>query len=229
MYLVHHFLLILSAVKVTNIIGSPHAAGNTAAIARMLLSELRAFGAKVTTFELNKLKYRGCQGCWACQRTSDHCVLRDGLSPILEDVRSSDLVIIASPIYFGDVTSQTKGLIDRFFSYHASNFRTSPNPSRLAPGKKMVLILLQGNPEQTAFDDVVAKYTRIFGHLGFREVHTIRAAGISPGSDMFAHLGFGEACSIRAAREGPDSVVRTQEPLSQLIRDTASRVMSSLP
>lgn len=214
-------------MRVTNIVGSPHASGNTASMARMLLGELQAFGAEVTTYELNGLKYRGCQGCWACQRTSDHCVLRDGLSPVLEDIRSSDLVVVASPIYFGDVSSQTKGLIDRFFSYHAPDFRTSPTPSRLAPGKKMILILSQGNPDQAAFEDIVARYARIFGHLGFREVHTIRAVGVGPASDLSAHLGFGEVCSIRAAREGPDSVVRLQKPLPQLIRDTASSVASS--
>ena len=214
-------------MKVTNIIGSPHATGNTATIARTLVNELETSGAEVTTYELNKLNYRGCQGCWACQRTSYHCVLRDGLSQVLKDVETSDVVIIASPVYFGDVTSQTKGLIDRFFSYHASDFRTGTNPSRLAPSKRMVLVLPQSNPDQTAFDDIVAKYARIFGHLGFAEVHTIRAAGVGPEGDVLGHLGFGEVCSIRSAREGPESVVRTQEPLLKLIRETACRVISS--
>ena len=214
-------------MKVTNIVGSPHAAGNTAAIAQRLLGELQTFGAEAATYELNTLKYRGCQGCWACQRTSDHCVLMDDMSPVLRDVLLSDVVMIASPIYFGDVTSQTKGLIDRFFGYHASDFRTSADPSRLASDKKMVLVLTQGNPEPTAFDDITAKYARIFGHLGFREVHAIRAVGVSPGIDVFADLGVREVYSIRAARQGPDSVVRTQKPLSQLIRDTASRLLSS--
>ena len=137
------------------------------------------------------------------------------------------MVILASPIYFGDVSAQTKGLVDRFFSFHAPGFRTSELPSRLAPGKKLILILAQGNPDLTAFDDIVARYARIFGHLGFAEVHSMLAAGVGPGSDVFAHVGLGERCSIRAAREGPDSVVRIQEPLSQLIRGTAGRVMSS--
>jgi multimeric flavodoxin WrbA len=216
-------------MKVTNVIGSPRSAGNTAAIAGMLLSELQRSGAQATTYELNKLKFRGCQGCWACQRTSDHCVVKDGLSAILEDIKSSDVVVIASPIYFGDVTSQTKALIDRFFSFHATDFRTSSTPSRLAPGKALVLILLQGNPDPTAFDDVVARYARVFGHLGFAEVHTIRAAGVGAECDLSAHVGFGETCTIRAARQGPESVVRTQEPLSKLIQETARRVISSRP
>lgn len=214
-------------MKITCIIGSPRTAGSIAAIARRLLDELQPLGADVRTYELNKLEYRGCQGCWGCQRASDRCVLRDELSPVLEDIRSSDLVILASPIYFGDVSAQTKGLIDRFFSFHAPGFRTSDRPSRLAPGKKLILILAQGNPDPTAFDELVARYARVFGHLGFAEVHSLLAAGVGPGSDVFAHLGLGETCSIRAAREGPDSVVRTQEPLWQLIRGTAGRVTSS--
>jgi hypothetical protein len=139
------------------------------------------------------------------------------------------LVILASPIYFGDVTSQTKGLIDRFFCYHASDFRTSDDPSRLGPGKKMILILTQGNPDPTTFEDIAVKYARIFGHLGFQHVHTLRAVVVSADCDVFAQEGFGEAYTIRAARAGPDSVVRTQGPLTQLIRQTACSVMSPSP
>jgi hypothetical protein len=69
----------------------------------------------------------------------------------------------------------------------------------------------------------------VFGHLGFAEVHTIRAAGVGAECDLSAHVGFGETCTIRAARQGPESVVRTQEPLSKLIQETARRVISSRP
>ena len=136
------------------------------------------------------------------------------------------VVVIASPIYFGDVTSQTKGLIDRFFCYHATDFRTSDDPSRLPPGKTMILILTQGVPDGAAFEDIAGKYARIFGHLGFHQVHTIRAAIVTADCDVFAQEGFGEAYSIRAAREGPETVVRTQGPLTQFISRDCRRVMA---
>ncbi len=173
-------------MKITNIIGSPRTAGNSATIAKLLIEHLGVSGDQVSTIELNKLNYRGCQGCMACKTTSDHCVVKDDLSDVLEEVRASDVVLIASPVYFGDITAQTKGLIDRFYSYYLPDYKTNPNPSRLAPGKKLVFILPQGNPDQQAFEDIIAKYTRIFTRLGFTEVYTIRALGVGPGSDILA-------------------------------------------
>jgi multimeric flavodoxin WrbA len=188
-------------MKVTSVIGSPRSAGNSAAITRVLLDSLQTSGAQVRTFELNKLSYRGCQGCMACKITSDKCVVKDDLSEVLEEIRAADVVLIASPVYFGDVTAQTKGLIDRCYSYYSPDYRTNPNPSRLAPGKKLVFILPQGNPDQNAFEDMITKYTRIFGRLGFAEIYPIRALGV-----------------------GPESDARKKATLIQLINDTADKI-----
>jgi multimeric flavodoxin WrbA len=188
-------------MKITNVIGSPRTAGNSATIAELLNESLGVSGDEVRTFELNKLNYRGCQGCMACKTTSDKCVVNDNLSEVLETVRTSEVVTIASPVYFGDITAQTKGLIDRFYSYYGPDYKTNPHPSRLAPGKKLVLILPQGNPDPNAFEEIISKYTRIFNRLGFDEVYIIRALGVGPGSN-----------------------VRTQEPLLKLINETAQKI-----
>jgi hypothetical protein len=49
---------------------------------------------------------------------------------------------------------------------------------------------------------------------------------VGPGGDVFAQVGVREVCLIRAAREGPDSVVRSQGPLSQLIGQTARELLA---
>jgi len=188
-------------MKITNVIGSPRSTGNSATIARLLLDSLKTAGTQMRTFELNKLNYRGCQGCMACKTTSDKCVVKDDLSEVLEEIQVSDVVIIASPVYFGDITAQTKGLIDRFFSYLKPDYRNNPNPGRLAPGKKLIFILPQGNPDQEAFADIITKYTPIFGRLGITDIYPIRALGL-----------------------GPESNVQAKAALIQLINDTASKI-----
>ncbi len=188
-------------MKITNIIGSPRSTGNSATIARILLENLQTAEAQMKTFELNKLNYRGCQGCLACKTKLDHCVVKDDLTEVLEEVGESDVVLISSPVYFGDITAQTKGLIDRCYSYFGPDYITNPNPSRLEPGKTLVFILPQGNPDGKMFDDIVTKYTRIFGRLGFAHVYTIRALGV-----------------------GPESDVRTEETVRKLINDTTQKI-----
>ncbi|CAO0823653.1 hypothetical protein DFAR_3820007 [Desulfarculales bacterium] len=64
-------------------------------------------------FALNKLDYKGCQACYRCKTKLDRCALDDCLTPVLQAVAECDLLIVASPIYYGEVSSQTKAFIDR--------------------------------------------------------------------------------------------------------------------
>jgi Multimeric flavodoxin WrbA len=190
-------------MKIINVIGSPRSSGNSATVARMLLEKLPIEKAQVRTVELNKLNYRGCQGCMACKTKSDQCVVEDDLTEVLEEIRISDIVLIGTPVYIGEINAQTKGLIDRFYSYYLPDYLTNPKPGRLAPGKKLVFILSQGNPDQNAYADIVAKYTGYFGRLGFTNAYMIRALGVGPQSD-----------------------VRTVESVLQSINDTARQIIA---
>jgi multimeric flavodoxin WrbA len=171
-------------MKIVNVIGSPRPSGNSATVARMLLEKLPAEQAQVKTVHLNQLNYRGCQGCMACKTKSDHCAVKDDLSEVLDEIRIADVVVIGTPVYIGEISAQTKGLLDRLYSYFLPDYLTNPKPGRLAPGKKLVFILSQGNPDQNAYADIVAKYTGYFSQLGFTNVYSIRALGIGPQSDV---------------------------------------------
>ena len=135
-------------MKIAAIIGSPRSKGNSATIVKLLLDALKPGSPQTTVVELNKLTYRGCQACMACKTTSETCVVKDDLTDILEQIRVSDVVIIAAPVYIGDITAQAKGLIDRLYSLYKPDFRTNPNPGRLSPGKKLVFVVPQGNPDE---------------------------------------------------------------------------------
>ena len=189
-------------MKITNVLGSPRATGNSTTIAQVLLEFLQKQGMSAKTFELNKLSYRGCQGCMMCKTKSDRCVIQDDLISVLEEIRTSDVVVISSPVYFGEVTAQTKGLLDRFYSYYTPDYRTNSNPSRLVPEKKLVFIISQGNPDEKAFADLIPRYTRIFGRLGFSEIYPIRGLGM-----------------------GPENDARKNETLMQMISETAKKIV----
>ena len=193
-------------MKIINVIGSPRSSGNSATVAKMLLEKLPAEKAQVRTFQLNELNYRGCQGCMACKTKFDQCVVKDDLTEVLEEIRISDVVLLGTPVYIGEITAQTKGLIDRFYSYYLPDYLTNPKPGRLAPGKKLVFILSQGNPDQNAYADIIAKYTGYFGRLGFTNVYNIRALGMGP--------------------MGPESDIRAVESVLQSINDTAHQIVA---
>ena len=111
----------------------------------------------------------------ACKTKLDRCALEDDLTLVLDAVREADAVVLASPVYYWDVSAQVKAFLDRTFSYLVPNFHTSPKPSRLEPGKKFVLILTQGYPDEDKFNDIFPKYDHFFRSYGFDETHLIRA------------------------------------------------------
>ena len=118
-------------MKIVCLLGSPREKGNSAIVANRFCATAERLGAGVQVFALNKLEYRGCQACMACKTKLDHCVLEDDLTEVLEAVRETDVLVLASPVYYGDLSSQMKGFIDRSYSYLAP----IPNPVACQQGK----------------------------------------------------------------------------------------------
>lgn len=165
-------------MKTVCILGSPRPKGNSSAIARYFCDRLESLGAEVQTFTLNQLTYQGCQACMVCKTKLDRCVLADDLTPVLDAVREADLLVMATPVYFGDITSQLKGFIDRMFSFFKPDYRTNAVKSRLAPGKKLVFIQVQGRPDESKFADIFSRYGEFWDWYGIIERYRIRSWGV---------------------------------------------------
>jgi multimeric flavodoxin WrbA len=189
-------------MKIVSLLGSPRPKGNSAALANHFCEAAARLGADIEVFALNKLKYRGCQACMTCKTKLDKCVLKDDLADVLNAVRSTDLLIMATPIYYGEVSSQLKAFIDRTFSFLVSDYVTNPNPSRLAPGKKLVFIQTQGSPDENSFNDVFPRYEYFFKWHGFNDNHLLRACGVMEKGD-----------------------VETRSDIMQLTADTAAKLL----
>ena len=166
-------------MNVVAILGSPRPKGNSTAIAKKFLESARNHGAKVKIHNLITMTYRGCVACRECKTRSDKCVLRDDLTETLSDIIEADIVVIASPVFYGDVSGQLKCFVDRTFSFLAPDFLTNPKPSRMPEGKKLLFILTQGFPDQNTYADIFPRYERFFRMYGFKEIELIRAYGVS--------------------------------------------------
>lgn len=167
-------------MKIVTLIGSPRTSGITTTIANRLTTTAASLRAETKTFELNRLTYRGCQGCYACKTTLDHCVLDDDLAAVLQAAAEADVLLLATPVYSGDVTGQMKCFIDRTFSWLKPDYVGNPQPSRLTPGKTLVVVMSQGNPDENLFADIFPRYTGFFKWLGFTESRLVRACGFGP-------------------------------------------------
>ncbi len=171
-------------MKVVCLLGSPRRNGNSAALARHFLDRAEALGAETVNFNLNDLAMRGCQACEACKTGHQNCVLEDGLSNVLDAVFHADLLVFASPVYYGDVSAQLKTFIDRTYSYLQPGYITQKHPNRLAARKPLVFILTQGHRDPEAFDDILPRYCNLFHWTGFAELHPVRVYDVYHQGDV---------------------------------------------
>lgn len=93
--------------------GSPRIGGNTDILLDKALDGARGKGADIEKIILNKIKISPCQ---ECENTRDDgvCIIEDDMQIIYKKVKEADAIILASPIFFGSLTGQTKMMIDRF-------------------------------------------------------------------------------------------------------------------
>lgn len=101
-------------MKVLAINGSARKDGNTAILIRTVFKELEAEGIETEMIQLAGKKVRGCVACYKCFENKDRqCAVKDDISAVIEKMDVADAIILASPTYFADVTSEMKALIDR--------------------------------------------------------------------------------------------------------------------
>lgn len=95
--------------------GSPRREGNTATMLKLALTELASAGVHTELVQLGGLHLRGCRACYGCASRQDRrCAVRDDeLNGLIEKMLDADGIIIGSPTYFTDVTTEVKALIDR--------------------------------------------------------------------------------------------------------------------
>lgn len=109
----------MSKIKVLGICGSPRRKSAYVAL-KAALAEAEATGPDVETelVELRGKKFSMCVHCNACLRKNlDRCcVFHDDMEPLYDKFYEADGIIIASPVYYMNVTAQTAAFIGRFRS-----------------------------------------------------------------------------------------------------------------
>jgi FMN-dependent NADH-azoreductase len=99
---------------------------------------------------------------------------------VLDEFLSADVVVIGAPMYNFGIPSTLKAWIDRI-SVAGKTFRyTAEGPEGLVRGKTVVIAVAAGGAHAGQPTDFVEPYLRqVFGFLGVRDVHVVRADGIA--------------------------------------------------
>jgi multimeric flavodoxin WrbA len=125
-------------MKFIAINGSPRKNWNTDTLLRKAVEGAVTQNAETELIHLHDLEYRGCVSCFACKIKggSYKCALHDGLTPVLEKLKSADVVIFGSPVYFMTVTSGMSAFLERFLYPYIKYSREVPSlfPKKIKSG-----------------------------------------------------------------------------------------------
>lgn len=102
-------------MKVLAINGSPRVNGNTYLGLKTVLEELEQEGIETELVQLGGRKVFGCLACNKCFQNQDKRCARtdDEMNFFIEKMIEADGIIIGSPVYFSNVSTEVKALIDR--------------------------------------------------------------------------------------------------------------------
>lgn len=102
-------------MKVVAFNGSARKDGNTAILIREVFKELDKEGIETELVQLARKKMHGCIACYKCFQNKDkHCAVKnDFMNDCIDKMVEADGIILGSPVYFSNVSTEMKALIDR--------------------------------------------------------------------------------------------------------------------
>ena len=102
-------------MKVVAFNGSPRKDGNTATLIRHVTDVLEAAGIQTERIQVGGKRIHGCVACYKCFENKDRrCAVADDiLNDCVEKMTGADGIILGSPTYFADMSTEIKALIDR--------------------------------------------------------------------------------------------------------------------
>lgn len=129
--------------------GSPREGGNSTILAETFAKAAEEKGHEVRFFDSVKNKVEGCVACKKCWSKGKPCVTEDGFNEFAGMLESADVLVLASPVYWGTYPSQLKALIDKFFAYGIKRTKVDIRGSRT-----MYLLACGDGKKETAFQTI---------------------------------------------------------------------------
>ncbi len=161
---------IIDSMKIVAVNASPRDKWNTANLVNEAAEGAKSTGADVKVFNLYDLeKYTGCVSCFGCKlgKNTGKCIHKDGLTEILEEIHTSDGLIIGTPNYLSDVTASFRALYERLIFQYIT-YKTEPKSynDRSIP----VLMIMTSNVSedfypQIGYEATLEKYRQTFSNF----------------------------------------------------------------
>ncbi len=99
--------------KVLILSGSPRKGGNSDILCDEFMRGALESGNEVEKIRVSEKKIAPCSACYFCKDSGGKCVHKDDMAQVLQKMIDTDVLVLASPVYFYSIDAQLKALIDR--------------------------------------------------------------------------------------------------------------------
>ena len=157
--------------------GSPRKNGNSDRLANRICNHAETKGVTVEKHHLVDLEMSGFVHRDPSIDEFDHLAIKDDLTPVLDSVFSAEVLILATPIYWTDVSAQLKMFIDRCYAFLKPDFLDLPltEKSRFFPrGRTLIFVQAQGEGEEV-YGELLYRKSGGFVAMGYDTQHLVRA------------------------------------------------------
>ena len=153
--------------KILILNGSPRKNGATASLIKAFVEGALASGNEIHEAYIHGMEIRNCIGCDTCMKTHAGCVQKDGgMVRIYEDLAWCDVIVFASPVFFGYFTAQLKAVIDRMWAWFNL-------PGNFGIKKECVLIMTSRGEDYSL---ALAQYG-VYSMIGWTDLGHVLGAG----------------------------------------------------
>jgi multimeric flavodoxin WrbA len=165
------------ARKILVVFSSPRKKGNSNTLARRIIKGAESAGAMVESVFLHGMDISPCNACYACQKKdSQGCAIDDEMQTIYPKLVESDTWVIASPVYWFNMSAQTKLFMDRCFALMA--YRGNP-----FAGKRVAIAMSYGDtdPFNSGCINALRSFQDAFNYVGAKIVGMVYGSAEAPG------------------------------------------------
>jgi len=146
-------------MNITAIYSSPRKTGNSSTMVNKFLEKFQ--NDDIKKFYLTDMRISGCKACYVCKSdVLNRCVLDDDMDEVYSSIEMSKLIVIGSPLYWWNISSYLKVVVDRLYPYVGTN--------KLA-GKLIVLMVSGYSPiPNSGYDLIDSTFKEICAYLNLR-------------------------------------------------------------
>ena len=173
-------------MKVLGIAGSPRRNGNTDLLLAEVMRGAASKGAEVKTIVLNNLKIAPCQHCDACLETG-RCKVEDDMQMVYSELEQADRIVLASPIQFMGVTSQTKAMVDRCQALWVRKYILKQPPLGNTGEKRGLFISVGGRTMTNLFEPALVMVKTLFRILDITYAGELLFSGVDEKGAIAKH------------------------------------------